>query len=291
MKTLTKDEGMSRAFTEIRVASWPDALSCLTELDPFHIFRGQSDAAWTLKTSIERCHFFGKNYRVEKDFLKDFQRGACTYLASLPAPDDTLSWLSLMQHHGAPTRLLDFTHSPYVATYFALENAVTDAAVWAIHSQHLKEDLAQKSPRSFQYRGDEWYDLSDEAFKQIFDDNELSCVFPVRPSVTNKRYMAQQALFVSLGNTNASFMDQLLSYSWPEYLAEHIVKIILPIALREEGLYDLSRMNINRAVLFPDLDGFSMHLKNTYELRYRGAWAVRSHVPTETAPPVDGIKS
>ena len=255
---------MSRAFTEIRVTSWPDALRRLTALDPFHIFRGQGDAEWTLNTSIERCHFFGKNYRVEKDFLKDFQRGACTYLASLPAPDDILSWLSLMQHHGAPTRLLDFTHSPYVACYFALENARTDAAVWAIHSQHLKEDLAQKSPQSFQYRGDEWYDLADEAFKQIFEANELSCVFPVRPSVTNKRYLAQQALFVSLGNTNASFMDQLLSYSWPEYLAEHIVKIILPIELREEGLYDLSRMNINRAVLFPDLDGFSIDLKTNF---------------------------
>jgi len=230
---------MSRNFKEIRAATWHDAMSVLNELDQFHIFRGQNEATWDLKTSIERCHFFGKNYRVEKDFVKDFQRGACTHSLSLPAPDDILSWLALMQHHSAPTRLLDFTHSPYIASYFALENAVSDAAVWAIHSLHLKEDLAAKSPRSFQYRGDEMYDLSDVAFNQIFEENKLSCVFPVRPSVTSKRYMAQQAIFVSLGNTETSFMDQLLSYSWPQYLAEHLVKIILPISIRDEALYEL----------------------------------------------------
>lgn len=268
---------MSLCFKEIRPSTWHDAMSHLDEVDQFYIFRGQCDAKWELNTSIERCCFFGKNYRVEKDFVKDFQRGAYTHLSSLPEPDDMMSWLAIMQHHGAPTRLLDFTHSPYIASYFALENAVSDAAVWAIHSQHLKEDLAEKSPESFQYRGDEMYDISDSAFNQIFEENKLSCVFPVRPSVTNKRYMAQQSIFVSLGNTENPFMDQLLSYSWPQYLAEHIVKIILPFTIRDEALFDLSRMNINRSTLFPDIDGFSTHLKNLYELRYRGAHLTIQH--------------
>jgi hypothetical protein len=241
---------MNPTFKEVRASTWHDAISNLNDIDQFHIFRAQSDATWDLKTSIERCHFFGKNYRVERDFVKDFQRGAYTHISSLPTPNDILSWLALMQHHGAPTRLLDFTYSSYIASYFALENAVSDAAVWAIHSLHLKEDLATKSPHSFQYRGDEMYDLSDMAFNKIFDENKLSCVFPVTPSVTNKRYMAQQAVFVSTGNTTTSFMCQLFSYSWPAYLADHIVKIVLPITIRDEALYDLSRMNINRAVLF-----------------------------------------
>lgn len=284
---------MSQTFTEVRPLTWHDAMSHLNEIDQHHIFRGQGDATWDLKTSIERCHFFGKNYRVEKDFVKDFQRGAYTQTSLLPAPDDMMSWLALMQHHGAPTRLLDFTHSPYIASYFALENAVSDAAVWAIHSLYLKEDLATKSPGSFQYRGDEMYDLSDAAFNQIFEENKLSCVFPVKPSVTTKRYMAQQAIFVSLGNTETSFMDQLISYSWPEYLAKHIVKIVLPITIRDEALYDLSRMNVNRAVLFPDIDGFSTHLRNLYELRYRGAAVTVQHrnATRKERPSVDGIKS
>jgi hypothetical protein len=176
-----------------------------------------------------------------------------------------------MQHHGAPTRLLDFTESPYIAAYFALERATGNAAVWAVHTMHLKEDLARKSPNSFKYHEDEFYDLPAEAFNNIFEENSLSCVFPVRPSMSSKRYMAQQALFVSLGNSNSTFMEQLLSYSWPEYLSDHVCKVVLPYDIRDEALFDLRRMNVNRATLFPDIDGFALHLRNSYELRYRGA--------------------
>jgi len=264
-------------YQELNPKSWTEAIACLNRLDQFCIFRGQSNASWELKTSIERCVFFGKNYRVEKDFLADFQRGAHCHSASLPATHDTLSWLALMQHHGAPTRLLDFTESPYIAAYFALEGGTGSAAVWAVHAMHLKEDLAEKSPHSFRYRGDEFYDLPAEAFNKIFDENSLSCVFPVRPSVSSKRYMAQQALFVSLGNSNATFMEQLLSYSWPQYLADHVYKVVLPNHIRDEALFDLSRMNVNRATLFPDIDGFAVHLRNSYELRFRGAASAVQH--------------
>lgn len=262
---------MTTCFKEIQPSTWHETKNYLDEIDQHYIFRGQGDAVWNLKTSIERCEFFGKNYRVEKDFVKDFQRGAYTHLSTLPDASDMLSWLALMQHHGAPTRLLDFTHSSYIASYFALENATTDSAVWAIENLHLKSDLAEKSPESFQFRGDEMYDLSDASFNKIYEANKLSCVFPVKPSVTNKRYMAQQSIFVSLGNTESPFMKQLMSYSWPAYLPEHVIKIILPISIKEEALFDLSRMNVNRSTLFPDIDGFSTHLKNLYNLKYKGA--------------------
>jgi hypothetical protein len=264
---------MKLDYKIINAGTWNEAKNCFDEIDQHFIFRGQSDANWDLKTSFERCYFFKKNYRVEKDFLKDFQRGAYTYADSsnLPSRNDILSWLALMQHHCAPTRLLDFTLSPYIASYFAFEKTNTDCAVWCLEKDHLKEDLGKKYPQGFKYRGDFMYDLPDNSFNKIFEENKLNCVFPVRPSVTNKRYILQQSIFVSLGNTEQTFMEQLLSYSWPEYLPEHIIKIILPIDFREEALYDLNRMNINRSTLFPDIDGFSEYLKNYYELRYMGA--------------------
>jgi hypothetical protein len=264
---------MNFEYTVYTPTSWQEAKDCLDSVDQFCIFRGQGDASWKLKTSFERCCFFKKNYRVEKDFLRDFQRGACNYLetTSIPQPDDTLSWLALMQHHCAPTRLLDFSFSPYVASFFAFENAGQDSAVWAIHRLHLQEDLAEKCPLAFEYRGDFMYDLPDKSFNHIFQENKLCCVFPVRPSVTTRRCLLQQSVFLSLGNTEQGFMEQLLSYSWPEYLKEHVVKVVLPLAIREEALFDLNRMNVNRSTLFPDLDGFSVHLKSFYELKYKGA--------------------
>ena len=64
------------------------------------------------------------------------------FLGHVPEWEDDFQWLALMQHHGAPTRLLDFTWSPYVAAFLALERAVDDAAVWAIHPR-----VAMKGPR------------------------------------------------------------------------------------------------------------------------------------------------
>lgn len=270
----------NQTYQETRIESWNEAKSFFEEVDIHFIFRGHSDAKWFLKTSIERCHFFAKSYHVEHDFVKDFQRGAFTFAdnTTLPRPDDYLSWLALMQHHGAPTRLLDFTYSPYIACFFAFEQAEQDCAVWALEAEHLKEDLSHKYPEGFKYHEDIHFDIKDEVFNSIYLENKISCVFPVKPSVTNKRYILQQSIFVSLGNTNETFAEQLEKYTWPQFLKEHIIKVVLPFSIKDEALYDLNRMNINRATLFPDLDGYSAYLKNYYDLRHKGAhWQITDH--------------
>jgi len=263
----------SDIYQEIKVNSWTEAKVLFDEIDQHFIFRGQINAEWLLRTSIERCSFFAKSYHVEKDFVKDFQRGAFTYATniSLPKDDDYLNWLSLMQHHGAPTRFLDFSFSPFIAAFFALENTERNCAVWAIEKDHLKEDLHHKFKDGFQFREDLFFDLKEDVFNRIFNKNKISCVFPVRPFVTNKRSIQQQSIFVSLGNSNETFMEQLKKYNWPQYLKDHVIKIVLPNRIKDEALYDLNRMNINRSTLFSDLDGYSAYLKRYYELRHNGA--------------------
>ena len=69
----------------------------------------------------------------EEAFLWEFHARVHGQIADAPTTDAKLEWLSLLQHYGGPTRLLDVTRSPYVAAYFAADKAGNgDCAVWAL---------------------------------------------------------------------------------------------------------------------------------------------------------------
>lgn len=112
------------------------------------IFRGQKDYEWDIKTTFERLtdkisnNLKHRNINInafEFGLLRKFKREFPLYSKRVPEDSDIVEWFSLMQHHGAPTRLADWTYSLYVATYFALENIEWDkeSAVWAISSKWL----------------------------------------------------------------------------------------------------------------------------------------------------------
>jgi hypothetical protein len=108
------------------------------------IFRGHKREDYPLQPSIERVH--SEWAEAEHRMLQEFQSKAPLHMDSrrLPptASEHKLSWLAIMQHYGAPTRLLDFTYSPYVALYFALRNRKDSeseyAEVWGINAAAVK---------------------------------------------------------------------------------------------------------------------------------------------------------
>jgi cell division protein FtsB len=78
----------------------------------------------------------------------------------------------------------------------------------------------------------------------------------------NRRYSLQQSTFVSTGNSNESFISQLNFLG--EDISRAVIRIELPSILQKEVLRDLQRMNLNRASLFPDLDGYAASLRLRY---------------------------
>jgi hypothetical protein len=111
---------------QITANSWDEALSLARYLGSRFVFRGQRNATWSLQTRLEReCDSVrlapSSRKSTEDQILEYFGRRIHLYVNALHM--DALSLLSLLQHHGGPTRLLDFTRSFYVAAFFALEDA------------------------------------------------------------------------------------------------------------------------------------------------------------------------
>jgi len=129
------------------------------------IFRAHKSATYALEPFIER-EARGNRLSwkpLESQLLKEFQTKAPLHIGSdrLPHPNDKLSWLALMQHLGVPTRLLDFTYSPYVALYFALRDRSTDKPasppeVWAINVVAVNNVASQRSRNADQAHAKEY---------------------------------------------------------------------------------------------------------------------------------------
>ena len=254
-------------FATVALSSWADFKKFTDELSPNWAFRGQLSADWELRNAIERTDFIRLYEGIEADFVSEFQRGARKYLSRDEIPEHLIEWLALMQHHGAPTRLLDFTWSPFIASFFAFEAChITDSnniTIWAINIKFLKqkaiEILATHFPREFEESANL---VNEKLFEKIFYANKYSLVFPVEPFRMNRRYSLQQSVFVSTGNALEPFVQQL--HFLKERSREAVIKIEMPAVLQKEVLRDLQRMNLNRASLFPDLDGYAAALRLRY---------------------------
>jgi hypothetical protein len=292
-------ETIEPAFERIRFESWKDAYAFAEELNdaaPF-FFRGQGNASWPLRSSLERLIGVqsGDTSRwddCEKRMLRKFQSAAHHYLSNLPPDDNTVEWLSLMQHHGAPTRLLDCTYSFPVATFFAAKDATREAgffAVWGFNYGKFMDQAGKRLPSDeFTTRGSVYSfslqrEMQEKANQFLNREWSGSLVIPVAPVRQNERIMAQQGLFLvpcCAGFTFAvNFAHTFLHCSTegindvegsPKYSPDRhngrcmaqltAVKLILPFKVRLKTLVSLRRMNIHEASLFPGLDGFARSL-------------------------------
>lgn len=266
-------------YREIHIESWDEFLKSITD-SPYSnwAFRGERHAHWPLYTSLSR---YFRDFKIdskawpeqERRILRIFKRKAHQYLSQPPALDDDFQWLALMQHHGAPTRLLDFTWSPYVAAFFALERATGEAAVWALNPAELganRHDQLKNTPTKPNMdprrKGN---------YARYFLPGRRAVLWVGEPDTMNRRLIAQSGTFALPGVLDLPIEGILSRYPQPESM---IAKFILPgVKLRETGLRELYRMNITFATLFPDLDGLARSLG--YELEYHWAYNPRNMRP------------
>lgn len=254
---------------EIRVGSWDQFMALCAELDGW-AFRGQQDARWPLLSSLARyLHAYipdrGSWRQREERAIRIFRRKAHNYLSDPRVLDNALRCLALMQHHGAPTRLLDFTKSPFVAAFFALERATNDAAVYALNTPRLWMAAPSGQP---EMERDSIDPREAGRFDRFFLPNENAIIWTGEPAEMDRRLVAQSGTLVVPGMLDRPLDTILRHYQGHGTLLK---KIVLPPHVRDEAIKALYRMNITNATLFPDLDGLARSIGMELEIVWAGA--------------------
>ena len=219
-------------------------------------FRGRPHASEDLTTSLARLG--GDTEAIERPLLRHFR----TYAARDAVPvDSTWNWLALAQHHGLPTRLLDWTYSPYVALHFATARARAfdeDGAVWMVDYARVHELAPRKLREQLEREGANVFTTEMiAAAAEDFDDLAAlgDFVVFVEPPSFDERIVNQYALFSLASQPDLTVADACLR------------KIVIPAGLKWEIRDKLDQANITERVLFPGLDGLSRWLARYYAPR------------------------
>jgi hypothetical protein len=226
-------------------ASTISHLESFAETHDGWLFRGSRRSDWKFETSLERasrrCGVAESEY--ERSVVREFQRHAHTYLSRVPKKTDTLEWLALMQHHGAPTRLLDFTHSFWIALFFAFEDAEKDCVVVALDPA----SLGDKRGRDFNLVLRENIENGAHTDDFLYEDV---------PFFTNARLAIQKGTFVFSLNLDCTF-HELLIRNRKVFDQLTVGATVFPQIRRK-----LNDFNCNSRTLFPGIDGYARYFKN-----------------------------
>ncbi|MBH1941781.1 FRG domain-containing protein [Mobilitalea sibirica] len=237
---------------------------------PTFLYRGISDSKHDLKHSLHRT--VNDRLDLESGLIRNFQKYASTQLKNEYGFWDVLS---IAQHHGLPTRLLDWTFSPYVALHFTTDNLSkynSDGVIWQvdynkIHS-YLPKILYQElvDHKSTIFTTDILNNLKIDT-KQMMDlellekqngsDDKSYFLFFEPPSIDD-RIINQYACF------SVASRPELIFNHWMEKHPETYKAIIIPKELKLEIRDKLDMINLNERVIFPGLDGLCKWLSRHY---------------------------
>lgn len=260
--------------------TWDAFVDKVAKLDSAWVYRGDLESR-KLASSLERaCDSWNVPLadagKVECRLLREFQRHPEAGRLGLDL-DDHLCWYAAMRHYGAPTRLLDWTYSPFVAAYFAFDRLLstlpgvacvtpgreaatansqpTRAAVWALNTTTLTTVLKGVLK-------DDWelYARKDsDAFRQLYVERPTPITFMgiVNPLRLNERLSVQQGLFLCPGNVGRRWIENLPVLSDP---TQAIQLLVMDVTVLDCAFKELARMNVTARSLLPGLDGYAKSL-------------------------------
>lgn len=227
------------------------------------VFRGVGDKCWGLETSLQRMGNHAA--AIERPLLRNFLKYAGP---GEVASDALLYQLALAQHHGLPTRVLDWTTSPRVASHFALSNENhfdVDGAIWCIDVANARRLLPSTlatiltNEDAFVFSVemlDKYKSLSD--FDTIESNKDFVIFF--EPPSLDSRIINQGAVLSMMPGPELDLKTYILS---PEN-KDLVKRIIIPAEIKWELRDKLDQDNVSERMLFPGLDGTARFLTRYY---------------------------
>jgi len=245
----------------------------------FNWWRGQNNPYKALTPKIFRDEYYNERQRQfdpnkELGIIYHFQRIAPTIVNIKPDNDNTLEWLILMQHHGVPTRLLDWSESILVGLFFAAQNEKADGELWRLFAQKLniKADLGDNFPLQdhpiLKYLSNEpLYGKKEKLAKDVGLLKIPNIPVAFYPTLVFNRMNSQLSTFTihppPVGN-------QDLEDALPE--KKFLQRYIIPSQHKQQILLDLASLGINNRNLFHDLDSLAMDIKIEFRNPMRNLW-------------------
>ena len=262
------------AWPERVVRTWRDFTQWISEITldgtAWHgvFFRGQADWEWSLLSSLARILTTNKvspedAAKIEHLMINEFRYEAYRYLSPtiIPPYNDRGSWLMLMQHHRAPTRLLDWTASPYVAAYFAVADSLDkDGAIWCFSVDRLTDAMKTL--------GRAWLDDSKD---MVVDPADPIAVHTIGFDKKSDRMVLQQGGFTlcnRLMEDYAEVIPGILMEAFGEMVIPSCcMKVRVPADAKHDFLANLRFANITGRSIFEGADGVGLSVRE-----YAVAW-------------------
>lgn len=238
-------------------------------------FRGHSQIYNALAPSVHRGKYSEfisiKKLYPEKFFYERFKRYAPSIAKDLPKEKNYIEWLCLMQHHGLPTRLLDWTQNILVAVFFSVSDRKDkDGEVFVLDPMELNKQYEIKFPS---YNNSVLNYIASEPFNNE-DSKTTDKLHPkpktplaFLPNLSNQRLSAQKGTFTIHPNNDEKHSIQNLVKS-----KNSLFRFIIPSKNKHNIYLELHNLGINFSSLFPDLDGLSKFLMRDFDFFGAGTY-------------------
>jgi len=211
------------------------------------LFRGQNKQ-WRLRTSFHRTGRANLNKFLDEDIkvLYKHLSARTKHVFNLQIPDENGAFFNLVQHHGYPTPLLDWTYSPYVAIFFAYRGISNEMAAKAAPNEKVRIHVFDQA----QWKND-W--------------SQLHLLTATAPNFTVEEFMAveNERMIPQQSASTLTNLDDIESYIKTKESdgKKYLWAIDLPVRDRKKVIQELSYMGITAGSLFPGLDGACEELR------------------------------